>query len=422
MAVQDFWLEKLRRDNLLKHPDFDTPALLLDLDLFVENAQLAFSALKRINSKTKIRPHCKSIKSPQLARILLNMGANGICVAKLSEAEVMMNGGIDDILVTTEIAGPTKLTKLMILAARNPELKIVVDNHISVATLSDWCAKAGLKHQLKILIDINVGQNRCGIEPDCDKVLALTETILASGHLQLIGLQGYEGHIQQAKPEQMQEHCLKAMQLLTSLKLQIESALKSREFVFQTITTGGTGSFLTCATNQYITEVQPGSFCTMDSSYKSSNGTQFANALAVATTVISTFADRIVVDAGLKSLSTDMGNAKAIEPYQGYHYSPAGDEHGILSKSEAPSKPDTPSELDEVKSLDSGLKPGDLVILLPSHCDTTLNLHDHLFLVGDEETLKTQFEPIITARTGSAVPEHLRIDRKLKIEGRGKSQ
>lgn len=416
MAMQDTWLEKLMRDDLLNHPDFDTPALLLDLDLFVENTKLAFSSLRKTNSNTNIRPHCKSIKSPQLARMLINMGANGICVAKLSEAEVMMQGGIDDILITTEMAGPAKLNKLMILAARNPELKIVVDNQLSVAALSDWCAKAGLKHQLKILIDINVGQNRCGIEPDYDKVLSLAERIMSSQYLQLIGLQGYEGHIQQAKPEQMQEQCRKAMHILTTLKLQIESAPGAKEFKFQTITTGGTGSFLTCAASQYITEVQPGSFCTMDTSYKASNGAQFANALAVATTVISAFEDRIVVDAGLKSLSTDMGNARTVEPHKGYCYSPAGDEHGLLSKSE------TASECEDRQHLAEAPKPGDLVILLPSHCDTTLNLHDHLFLLGKSETIETQFEAISNTHNKNLENHHLGINRKLKIEGRGKSQ
>lgn len=416
MDLQDTWLEKLKRDNLLNHPDFDTPALLLDLDLFVENTKLAFSSLRKTNSKIKIRPHCKSIKSPQLARILIDMGATGICVAKLSEAEVMMQGGIDDILVTTEIAGSAKLNKLMTLAARNSELKIVVDNQLSIAPLNEWCAKTGLKHQLKVLIDINVGQNRCGIDPDYDKVLALAEEILSCQHLQLIGLQGYEGHIQQARPEQMQEQCLKAMHILTTLKLQIESALKADEFLFQTITTGGTGSFLTCASNQYITEVQPGSFCTMDASYKSSNGNQFANALAVAATVISAFEDRIVVDAGLKSLSTDMGNARPVEPHQDYNYSPAGDEHGLLSKLE------TSSAFEEGRRPNRALEPGDLVILLPSHCDTTLNLHDQLFLLGKAVSIETQCETITTERNKNLEPQHLWIDRKLKIEGRGKSQ
>src|SRR3712207_1782374 len=101
--------------------ELDTPALVVDLAVFDRNVDELMERLEHVD----VRPHLKTAKSPTVARLLLDAGARGICVAKLSEAEVMADAGIDDILVTTEIVGPEKLRRLAALVVR-ARVRVVV--------------------------------------------------------------------------------------------------------------------------------------------------------------------------------------------------------------------------------------------------------------------------------------------------------
>ena len=124
------------------------------------------------NAGVSVRPHMKTTKSPGLARILIEAGAAGICVAKLSEAEVMIEAGVDDVLITTEIVGEPKCTRLASLAGRTPNLRIVIDSEEAAIQINEHMKK--VSHPLLVLIDLNVGQNRCGVE-DQDAALKLAQ-------------------------------------------------------------------------------------------------------------------------------------------------------------------------------------------------------------------------------------------------------
>ncbi len=343
-------------------PEIGTPLELLDTPCLVVDAAIMEANMKSMFDSTRylglnVRPHLKTAKSPTLARELIEAGARGICVAKLSEAEIMFEAGVTDILITTEIVGEPKQSRLVSLAKRNPELRIVVDNTLAAEQLNERLAKC--EHQVMVLIDVNVGQNRTGVNTK-EEALALAQKISELPQLQLIGLQGYEGHLQMWPDEKARrQKCHEACRRL----LDVVAHLEECGFPIRTVTTGGTGTYMYCSEVEGITEVQPGSFLFMDLAYQRAGVLQFRQALHVLATVISKpNATLAVVDAGMKSLSTDSGNAAVNPRWTNMSYVPAGDEHGIVESTDG-------------KALKVSL--GDKILFAPSHIDTTVNLYDH---------------------------------------------
>ncbi|MBA3855285.1 MAG: alanine racemase [Cyanobacteria bacterium PR.3.49] len=332
----------------------DTPCLLVDLDIVDKNLESLFQKFR--NRKVNVRPHLKTVKSPEFAKLLLQAGAIGVCTAKVSEAEVMAAAGIEDILITTEIIGAAKLGRLTKLISKHPEIKVVVDSQIGIAAMQQSASEANVN--LKVLIELNVGQNRAGTEPG-EPALKLANEIAKQPNLHLLGIQGYEGHLQLLTDEAERKRlCTEAMERLMSTV----ALLRENGHTTEVITSGGTGTAEYCA-DAGVNEVQPGSFVFMDGAYRRAIGERYGHALTVVATVISKPADnRCVIDAGFKSLSTDSGNAE-LKVQSDISYRPAGDEHGIL----------------ESASGTIPLNIGDRVELIPSHIDTTVNLHDYYY-------------------------------------------
>ena len=333
--------------------ELDTPCLTVDLDAFEDNVALCMRRLAGV----RVRPHLKTAKSPQVAELLLEAGAAGICVAKLSEAEVMIAGGIDDVLITTELVGPMKVRRLAQLAIRWPQarIRVVVDSWEGAGALD-----AALPHALETLIDVNVGQDRCGVSPE--DASALADRIRGLERLELVGVQGYEGNLQHVRdPAERRALCDASMR---RLELAVGD-LRASGHAIDVVSTGGTGTAEFCAAHDVVTEVQPGSFVFMDADYSDTGGVPYRSALTAIATVISRPApDRAVIDAGLKTLSNDSGPARLLDA-PGWSYVHAGDEHGVLTPMDAPERRD--------------LRVGDRVTLQPSHIDTTVNLHDALY-------------------------------------------
>lgn len=333
----------------------DTPSMIVDLTLMEANIT---RLMKQFQEKhVQVRPHLKTVKSPELAKILLDAGAIGGCVAKLSEAEVMAAEGLEDLLITTEIVGKPKLQRLVALLRHHPQIKVVLDSLAGAQALNQALGEAQL--EIDALLDLNVGQNRCGVAPG-EEAWQLATAIGQLPRIHLIGLQGYEGHLQHlTDPEERTRRCQQAMHLL----VETAQALRARGFLISVVTTGGTGTAEICADCEGITEVQPGSFIFMDRDYRDALGSTYANALTILATVISRpTPTRAVIDAGLKSLSTDSGMPEA-KGHSELSYRPGGDEHGILTGT----NPET-AQLP--------LAIGERIELIPSHIDTTINLHD----------------------------------------------
>lgn len=333
----------------------DTPAMIVDLTLMEANIARLMGWLRELG--VQVRPHLKTVKSPDLARILLGAGAVGGCVAKVSEAEVMAAAGIEDLLITSEIVGKPKVARLVALVREHPQIKAVVDSATGAQALDEAMREAGLT--LNVLLDLNVGQNRTGVLPG-EEALALARQLGTMHNLRLIGVQGYEGHLQHVHDaEERARLCRQSMQLLSATADQLRAA----GFPVQIVTTGGTGTGEICASCKGVTEVQPGSFIFMDTDYRNALGPVYANALTILSTVISRASNRATTDAGLKSLSIDSGMPEP-KGLPGVKYRPGGDEHGMLIwKEDALLPPDA-------------LAVGTHVEFIPSHIDTTINLHD----------------------------------------------
>ncbi|ORY68988.1 uncharacterized protein BCR38DRAFT_336011 [Pseudomassariella vexata] len=331
----------------------DTPSMVVDLDLMESNIQKLMDRL--LPTGVNIRPHLKTTKSAILAKKLAAAGAKGGCVAKLSEAEVICAAGFDDLLITCEIIGPVKVQRLVELYRKFRTIRIVIDSEHGATTINSALAASGIEEPIAVLIDLDVGLHRTGVAAG-EPALALARHIGELRHLKLIGVQGYEGHLQHLHDKADREkQCLASMKTLTDTA----ASLRDAGFDIQVVTTGGTGTAEFCVTVPGVTEVQPGSFIFMDTDYRNAVGSFYSNSLTILSTVLSKQGPKIVtIDSGLKSLTTDSGLAECKDAR--YTYGVLGDEHGSLSW-----------EHDE-----PALQVGDRVEMVPSHIDPTINLHD----------------------------------------------
>ncbi len=332
----------------------DTPSMIVGLDLMESNLSKLMNQL--LPTGINIRPHLKTTKSAVLAKKLVAAGAKGGCVAKLSEAEVMCEKGFTDLHITSEIVGPAKVQRLIDLFRAHKSIRIVVDSEKGAKAIDDALEKSGIDEPIMTLIDLDVGTKRAGVQPG-EPALKFTRYVARLKHLHLIGIQGYEGHVQHIHGlEERKQSCLQSMAML----MQTVELLRQDGHKMDVVTTGGTGTAEFCVTVPGITEVQPGSFLFMDTDYRNAIGRNFSNSLTILSTVLSKQGPNVVtIDAGLKSLTTDSGLSECKIP--GYVYGVMGDEHGTLTW-----------KTGEERDLDIG----DRVEMIPSHIDPTINLHD----------------------------------------------
>lgn len=331
----------------------DTPSMIADLDLVEANIKKLMDKL--LQTGRDIRPHLKTTKSAILAHRLVKAGAKGGCVAKVSEAEVIADAGFDDLFITCEVIGAPKVERLVELYRKHRKIRIVVDSDVGATAINEALAKSDIAEPISVLIDLDVGLHRTGVLPG-EPTIALAKHVGGLEHLKLIGLHGYEGHLQHLHDyEDRKSQCLESMTTLTNTA----DVLRKAGFNIEVVTTGGTGTAEFCATVPGVTELQPGSFIFMDTDYRNAVGSFYSNSLTILSTVLSKQGPRsVTIDSGLKSLTTDSGLAECKDPR--YTYGVLGDEHGSLSWEEG-----TPA-----------LSVGDRVEMIPSHIDPTVNLHD----------------------------------------------
>ena len=331
--------------------EIDTPALLLDLDLMEGNIARMAAAFRGLTAK--LRPHAKTHKTPIIAHKQLAAGAIGITCAKLGEAEVMVEGGIRDILLANQIVGPRKISRLVSLA-RHAELIVAVDDAQNVQDLAQAAQAAGV--WLRVLVEVDIGMHRCGVAPG-EPALSLARQVEKAPGLKFAGLMGYEGHLVFVPSLEERAH-----RVHTDLRILTDtvSFLESRGLPVDIISAGGTGTAMITGRLPRITEIQAGSYVFMDGRYKTIEGVDFDCALTLLTTVVSRpRPDRVIIDAGMKTLTHEFGLPRFKQR----------DDLELLGLSE---------EHGTVKLHDPAvaLKPGDKLELVPSHGDTTLNIHD----------------------------------------------
>ena len=341
--------------------DVDTPSLILDLDVFERNLDRLDASLA--GRKVKVRPHAKSHKCPQIALAQIARGAVGICVQKVSEAEALVMGGVKDVLIANEIVGAQKLARLAALA-RQAHVAVCVDDAGNVAAL-DAAVGQQFGVRLDVLVEVNVGANRCGVEPGAPAA-NLAKQIAACTNLRFAGLQAYQGSAQHLR--KVEERRAAIEQAVARVRATID-ALDRVGLRCEKVTGAGTGTYLFEAASGIYDEIQPGSYIFMDVDYGKNDWTEsgiprFEHSLFVWTTVMSRpRPDQAVVDAGLKASSVDSGMPRVVDA-EGVEYVKASDEHGVLKLNGG-----------------RGYAIGDKLKLIPGHCDPTVNLYDYYVCV-----------------------------------------
>jgi D-serine deaminase-like pyridoxal phosphate-dependent protein len=277
--------------------ELTTPTLLLDLDMLRQN--LGFMADHMRGVPTALRAHVKVHKSPHIARLEVEYGAIGVGCATVWEAIVMARAGIRDVFVINEVIEPEK-TRALALLAREADVKVAVDDVTQVDQLSR--AAAAAKSTIGVLVDVDEGMHRCGVA-SAEEALTLARRIEASNGLVFRGLTGYEGHCS-LEFDETKRHamCREAMAYFTGMAAYLES----HGFPCEIVTAAGTGTWEITSRYPGVTEIQPGSYATMDGHHRGLEP-RFGWAVTVLASVISRRSDRIVLDAGSKTVGASHG-------------------------------------------------------------------------------------------------------------------
>ncbi|MHB1355305.1 MAG: DSD1 family PLP-dependent enzyme [Anaerolineae bacterium] len=330
-----------------------TPCLCLDAHLLENN--IARMAAFLGDGPVRLRPHSKTHKCPTIAWLQLRAGAIGITCAKLSEAEVMAQAGIRDILIANQVVDRVKIARLASLAAYT-EVMVAVDTSENARDLAQAARQAGVT--IRVLVEVEVGMGRCGVLPG-EPAFLLAREISQMPGLRFEGLMGYEGHaVMITDKAQRVEVAHTAMGALVGTR----DFLVSRGINVSIVSGGGTGTFNITGTFPGMTEIQAGSYATMDAKYRSV-GLDFNCALTILAQVVATRGDDLaIVDAGLKTMTSEFGMPVVIQP-EGWELERLAEEHGFLRRKDG-----------------KALVVGDMVELVPSHGCTTINLHNQFYV------------------------------------------
>ena len=343
----------------------DTPALVVDLDAMERNiARMADFARKH---QVLWRPHAKLHKSAEIALQLQRAGAVGACVQKTAEAEALAEGGVHDITITNQVIAHPKLLRVARLAAhlqtQGGRLALAVDSAEGIQRLAEAMAQAAPQARIDVLVEIDVGQGRCGVPPGAP-ALALAQAVARLTQLRFAGLHAYHGRAQ---------HLRGAAERREAIAAAVQAARHTRDLITATglpvplVTGSGTGTLVHEAASGVYGELQAGSFLFMDADYARNEREPaqpaFEQALFVKTQVISACSSHAVCDAGHKSHAIDSGlpTVALLPPERALRYANGGDEHGVLYA-------DGPQSRMPAR--------GQMLWLAPGHCDPTVNLHN----------------------------------------------
>lgn len=328
-----------------------TPCLVVDPEALDDN--LAHLAGYFAGRRCRLRPHFKSHKCVAMARRQLAAGsAAGITCAKLSEAERLVEGGIDDILIANQVVGEGKVRRLAALN-RQATVRVAVDAPENVAELGRIASEAGV--EVGVLVEVDIGMNRCGVPPG-RPVLDLARRVAAADALRFDGLQAYEGHcVGLRDPAERRRHVLEAFKPLIETRRLIENA----GLPVRIVSSGGTGTYDVTGNIDGVDEVQCGSYALMDAHYRTIRA-EFRIACRLMATVISARPGKAVVDVGVKGMGCEFGP-------------PAVDDHpeavAVIGS----------EEHTRIEGINARV--GDRLWLVPSHGCTTSNLHGRFWVV-----------------------------------------
>jgi D-serine deaminase-like pyridoxal phosphate-dependent protein len=343
-----------------------TPYLLID-GAKVERNILKMADIAGGNG-VALRPHVKTHKIPDIARQQLEAGAAGITVAKVSEAEVMADGGIEDIFIAFPLVTEAKIRQAIRLCER-VRLVVAVDSFEGARMLS----AVAEDRTLEVRLEVDTGLRRTGVLQD--EAVGLAGEIEGMGNLDLKGIYTYRGAVLGgSRTLELEKAGLEEGQLMVSLADQ----LRERGIRVDDVSVGSTPTAEHVAKVDGVTEIRPGTYVFYDRMQARLGACSLDECAAVVVcTVVSRPArDLAVIDGGSKTFATDVGPGAEPLNLEGYGYVvgyPGAvlerlmEEHGMLSVDE-----------------DCDLDVGDTLHIIPNHICSTVNLHDEVYLVGED--------------------------------------
>lgn len=357
----------------MNYMELDTPALIIDREIMMDNLRFMQEYADRRN--VALRPHTKTHKMPRLALIQEELGAKGVTVAKVGEAEVMAEAGLRDIFIANEIVGESKLARIRELA-KTVDISFGLDS-IPQAEMIER-AFAGAQKPARVLIEIEVGEERSGVIEEAD-YLELLEYLKGCGNISLKGIFSHDGNSYQAADIQ---ECREIHLTAQRRTLQFAELAKEAGMELETVSIGSTPSMMhDFPILDGVTEIRPGTYIFMDASQANAYGSLARNAATILTTVISRpTPERVITDVGAKGITAQtrskgfcatrgLGLIKGwpeVEIFDVY------DEHAIIYN----------------KAFRDGVRVGDKVEIIPNHICPVVNLHETAYLVTDGEVVE----------------------------------
>ncbi|KGR79911.1 D-TA family PLP-dependent enzyme [Ureibacillus manganicus] len=358
----------------MKVKDLDTPSLIINRDIMMDNIQFMQSFADKHN--VALRPHTKTHKMPALAKLQVEAGAKGITVAKVGEAEVMAENGLNDIFIANQVVGEIKLNRIKKLA-ETIDISFGVDNIEQIEVIEKVFSDSDKPAQ--VLIEIEVGENRSGVIEEHDYI-ELVKYILNCSHVNLKGIFSHDGNTYKAKDV---EHCRELYNYAQTRTLHFARLAEDLGCKLETVSIGSTPPFMFgFDVMAGVTELRVGTYILMDVSQGNAIGTYDRCAATVLTTVISKpTSERVITDVGAKGLTmqsrsegicatTGVGTLKH---YDQVHISQMYDEHAIIYN----------------EKFRNEVKIGDKVEVIPNHICPVCNLYDVAYLVSGDEVVET---------------------------------
>lgn len=337
--------------------ELPTPSLVLDATIFERNLAKMEAICKE--KGIALRPHVKSHKCPTIAHMQMRYGAIGVCAATIGEAEVMAYGGLDHIFLANEVIDEHSINRLVNLA-QGRNILVAVDNESNLKTIANKACAKGVT--IGIIVDLDVGMARCGVKNYKDLHSLAVFASQLSG-VEFKGVMGYEGHMALTPEKELREQGgRKATQLL----LEMVSKLRQSGLEVPIVTGGGTGTYQHYFDMKGVTEIEAGSYIFMDKTYSGNLGNiDFEQSLFVLGTVISQTGNEMVLNVGLKAISPERSTPQVVstEPME---VNFVQEEH--------------------LKATFTSFCPhavGDTIFVIPTHCCTTVNLYDTIFVFRD---------------------------------------
>jgi D-serine deaminase-like pyridoxal phosphate-dependent protein len=339
--------------------DLATPVLLLDWPAAKRNIDTAAKFVE--GRPVRLRPHFKNHKCAKLASEQIAAGGCiGMTAATVDEAAVLIEGGIDDVLIANQVVGTAKVRRLVELAGK-ATVRLAVDCIENAAPVGEIAKAAGI--EVGVLVEVDIGMDRSGVQPGKEAV-EIAGRISELPGIRFDGIQAYHGNVVGIVDNAEREaQAISTMEQAISTRHEMEKA----GIGCSILSGAGTGTYRTAGAMEGVDELQIGSYVTMDWSYQERVDEEFDIALSVLTSVISAQDDRCILDVGVKGVAHEFGPPRVLD-LDDYEVGRFGSE-----------------EHTKIIGTSRRLKVGDRVRLYPSHSCATCNLHRQMVVCeGDE--------------------------------------